>query len=514
MKDGKFKKIKKIIKKYGIYWVLALATFLRVFRISKRDFWYDEAFTGVAIKENFSGMLDMIIQDVHPPLYYISVKLFASLFNYSVFGIRFYSAILGILGIWAVYLFAKELFNKKVALWSSFLVTISPFAIQYSQEARMYSMLGFLIVIATYFFIRWLKRNETISYLLFGIFLGLSFLTHYMGIIFAPMFYFVFLVWRFKENKSLDKKFDFRKILQDLIPKKELIFSYLLAFLIFTPWLNIFLKHFNGRDNLHWTIPATLGDIFLNIQIFIFGSPIGEMSAGIPEPNKFYGVAPITALIMVTIFISLLILFLLKREKEKIIIVLLLSFGFMLMVYFLSLLGRHYFIARFLIASSYFIFILLGIWLSRIKFRFSIYFLVFYIFFLVSIMNVGYSKGFNKLTDNLDKYQNNDFYLLNSFDYVIAKYYLGTEKLTLFNIDWPEYDSSIWAAIGTNLKKIERYEDLKNNKNALVIFNSQCSFESRSDKSFDPYKDNFSLIEEYENIKIYKFKGNRSSEKN
>lgn len=123
-----------LVEKYSIYFILLLASVLRLFHLGKRDFWYDEAFTGIAVKEKFSDMMSMIIQDVHPPLYYISAKIFSSFFGYSVFGIRMYSAIFGVLGVWAVYLFAKELFNKKAALWASLITAISPFAIQYSQH--------------------------------------------------------------------------------------------------------------------------------------------------------------------------------------------------------------------------------------------------------------------------------------------------------------------------------------------------------------------------------------------
>jgi uncharacterized membrane protein len=128
-------KTKILFDKYAIYLILAIAATLRFLNISRRDFWYDEAFTGVAVKEKFWGMIDMIIKDVHPPLYYTGVKIFSSFFNYSVFGIRLYSAIFGVLGIFAVYLFAKNLFGKKAALWASAVMAISPFAIQYSQEA-------------------------------------------------------------------------------------------------------------------------------------------------------------------------------------------------------------------------------------------------------------------------------------------------------------------------------------------------------------------------------------------
>lgn len=160
-----------------------------MFKITERDFWYDEAFTGIAIKESFSKMMGIIIQDVHPPLYYIFVKSFSFFFKYSLFGIRLYSAIFGLLGVWAVYLLAKEIFNKKAALFAGFLTAISPFAIQYSQEARMYAMFGLLISVATLFFIKGLKNDKIKDYIFWGIFLGLACLTHYIGIMFAPFLF-------------------------------------------------------------------------------------------------------------------------------------------------------------------------------------------------------------------------------------------------------------------------------------------------------------------------------------
>ena len=114
-----FQKIKKLhlkLEKYYIYLILLLGFVLRLRNILNRDFWYDEAFTGVTVKANFWEMIRITINDVHPPLYYILLKMFSYFGDYSVFSVRFFSVILGILGIWAVYLFTKELFNKKAAL--------------------------------------------------------------------------------------------------------------------------------------------------------------------------------------------------------------------------------------------------------------------------------------------------------------------------------------------------------------------------------------------------------------
>lgn len=493
-----------LVENYSINLILLLAAILRLFHIDKRDFWYDEAFTGIAVKEKFSDMMSMIIQDVHPPLYYISAKVFSSLFGYSVFGIRLYSAIFGVLGVWAVYLFTKELFSKKAALWASLITAISPFAIQYSQEARMYSMLGFLVVIASYFFIKGLRTNKTAYYVLWGFSLGLAALTHYMGIIFSPVFYFVFLVWNLAKNGTLKKKLDLLDFIKKILPNVRLMLGYCIAFLVFIPWLTSFSRHLSGGSDLHWTLPAKLSDIFTDTQIFLFGNPLGAMSSGVPAPNELDWISGMTVFSFVASFIFSISAFLLKKEKGKTVMLLIFSVGFMLIVFLLSLAGKHYFVSRFLIAAAYFVFVLIGAWLAEIRAKSSFVALAVYLVLLASVVNGGYSQGFNQLSKNREKYKNNNLYILNSFDYVIAKYYIGADKITLYNIDWPQYDSSGWSAIGKNLKKTENYDDLRKDQSGLIIYNTQVPFESRSDKSFNP--SNLELVGKYDNLAIYRSK--------
>ena len=114
-----------------------------------------------------------------------------------------------------------------------------------------------------------------------------------------------------------------------------------------------------------------------------------------------------------------------------------------------------------------------------------------------------YSQGWNELAKDLGKYQGNNFYILNSFDYVIGKYYLGADHLTLYNIDWPQYNPDYWAAIGPTLKRTENLNDLRNDKNGLIIFNGQPEFADRDDKTFNPKK--FVLVAQYKNIQLYRF---------
>lgn len=502
-----FNKMKELhLEKYSFWAILILAAATHFTGLVKRDLWYDEAFTGVAVKENFPDMIQMIINDVHPPLYYIALKYFSVFFDYSVFSLRLFSAILGVLSIWALYILAKELFSVKVARWAALLATISPFAVQYSQEARMYTMLMFFILISAYFFLKGIKNGKTKYFLLWGLFTGLSMLVHYMGIIFSALYCAVFAAWGIfsaydklpSANWQNAKNF-FRKF----VPSTQLLAGYAVAFFVFLPWLKIFIRHFLMKGtNLSWVKPASLGDIIVVIQMFLFGTPLGEMSSGMPQPNELHGIAHITIRIALAILLTLGVLYLFKKErKEKMAFVLIFSIGFMFVIYALSatLPDQQYFVARYLLPGAPFVFIFIALWISHIKFRFSVIILAAYLFLLSLIVPLKNSTGYNEMILHMDKYKNNNLYILSSFDYVISKYYFGADHLILFNYDWPEYNPSFWAAIGPDIKRTENFADLKNDPKALIISNKTL----KGNQYFST--EGLQLADKYQNILIYKF---------
>jgi len=494
-------------QRYSIWVILAVAAYFRFTGLVRRDFWYDEAFTGVAVKESFSNMITMIINDVHPPLYYMSLKLFASFFNYSVYGIRLFSAIFGVATVWALYLLAKELFNKRVARWAALIAAISPFAIQYSQEARMYAMLSFLILAAATFFAKGLRTNKTKYFIFWGLLTGLSMLTHYMGIIFSSLYYAVFVAWGIyaveveKYSSLWDKS---KAFLKKLLPSKNILLGYGVALVVFLPWLKIFIHHLSAKgNNLSWVKPASFGDIIIVIQMFLFGTPLGEMSSGMPQPNELRGIAQISIRMVLAILLGIGAYYLLRKEKkEKITTLLLFSIGFMFVIFILSatLPDQQYFVARYLLPGAFFLFIFIAVWLSRLKLWVGALAIVFYLSLMSLTIPLTNSQGYNLLIQNMGKYQGKNFYILNSFDYVISKYYLGADRLTLYNYDWPQYNPSYWAAIGPNLKRTEDYEDLRNDPNALIISNHILN---RDNQYFTT--EGLVQVDQYANILIYKF---------
>ncbi|MCH7887721.1 MAG: glycosyltransferase family 39 protein, partial [Proteobacteria bacterium] len=82
------------------------------------------------------------------------MSFWTKLFDVSEISLRLFSAVFGSLSIIIVYLVAKELSNNKIALLSSFIFSLSMANIQYSQEARLYSLLVFISLSSVYFFIK------------------------------------------------------------------------------------------------------------------------------------------------------------------------------------------------------------------------------------------------------------------------------------------------------------------------------------------------------------------------
>ena len=184
--------------------ILALAAFLRFFHLGSESLWLDEALSA----DRITGDLVTIAQttafeDVHPPLYYFLLHLWTLLFGQSEVALRSLSACLGVASVFTLYKLGCELFNRKIGLIASLLMTISTFAISYSQETRHYSLLLFLTLVSFYFFIKILKAEKVSKanlffYILTSILLAY---THIFGIfiILAQVFYLILFRRRFSK---------------------------------------------------------------------------------------------------------------------------------------------------------------------------------------------------------------------------------------------------------------------------------------------------------------------------
>jgi len=141
--------------------ILALAVFLRIFGLGSESLWLDEV-ASVHVSETslVSIIRSSISGDTHPPLYYLLLHFWMLLFGQSEAAVQSLSALFDIISVLLMYMVARELFEPKIGLIAGFLLAISSFAIYYSQEVRMYSLLLSLTLLSFLFFVRILRASK------------------------------------------------------------------------------------------------------------------------------------------------------------------------------------------------------------------------------------------------------------------------------------------------------------------------------------------------------------------
>lgn len=120
---------------------------LRAAWIDRTPFWYDEAFTSVIVQLPVAQLLTATAGDVHPPLYYLLLKLWGMVAGYTPFGLRQFSAICAVVALWQVeQLTVVYNLERRVKLTVMALAAFSPVMIYYAGEARMYALLTVLVL--------------------------------------------------------------------------------------------------------------------------------------------------------------------------------------------------------------------------------------------------------------------------------------------------------------------------------------------------------------------------------
>lgn len=179
-----------------IFSIFALAIFLRFFRIEENFIFSGE------VGHNFLAIKNAIISreipligppTSHPwlyfgPLFYWIFGPLLWLAKFNPLAGAYFGAASGILVIFLNYLVVKEIFGEKTALFSSFLIAISPLWLQFSREARFFSF----VLPFVYLFLWVLMGGVKLAHpwgvkLLLGLLLGMMLNFHYTALIFIPV---------------------------------------------------------------------------------------------------------------------------------------------------------------------------------------------------------------------------------------------------------------------------------------------------------------------------------------
>ncbi len=186
--------------------ILTFAFLLRLLSLSQ-SLWLDEAITAQVVKNySFREIITKFSPfDFHPPLYYLFMKLWTSIFGYSEIALRFPSILFSLATGYIILHYLSQSSGHKdmrshiitSAIWASALFLFNPLIIYYSQEARMYSMATSFL---TFSFVRFLKKKHLDFPSLFAFTLALF--TFYGSIFFITSI-FLYLIFKRKTKEAL-----------------------------------------------------------------------------------------------------------------------------------------------------------------------------------------------------------------------------------------------------------------------------------------------------------------------
>jgi len=263
--------------------IAVLAVFVRLINLGGRSLWYDEAFAVLYAEKPFATMLYGTITqvegaaaDVHPLFFYSMLHAWMRAFGQSPLAVRGLSVLLGTATVVMAYLLGRRLVDRRVGLAAAVVVAVAPFHVYYSQEARMYALLGFAAMTMTYFFVRAWTDGGWGDWLAFAVFGALTLYAHNLGAMFL-MGLDLWVLWAwFRPGGTRWHNF------------RPLLLSHLLMIGLFAPWLAIVPSQVGKIQQAYWVEQPGLVELIQTILIFHFGYDNQSLPRWLLAPALFF----------------------------------------------------------------------------------------------------------------------------------------------------------------------------------------------------------------------------------
>ena len=229
-------------------------------------FWVDEGISVGISSQPFGSIPDVLRQDGSPPLYYLLLNVWMSLFGSSeaathILSLGFALACVPA-GLWAGW----SLFGRRVGWMCAGLMALNPFLAYYANETRMYTLLVLLGLLATVAFVHAFVFRRRRYLPAFAVCLALMLYTHNWGIFFGI---------------AAGVSVLFCAILAEdrLAVIRDAVLAFGGALVLYLPWVPILLDqiaHTGAPFARRPTLGAIRGDL-----IGLFGSPETIVALGL-----------------------------------------------------------------------------------------------------------------------------------------------------------------------------------------------------------------------------------------
>ena len=125
--------------------------------VTRSSLWLDEALSVNIASAPLGQLFEHLKHDGHPPFYYLLLHWWTGVFGSGDLSVRGLSGLFGLLTLPLVWVIGRRKGGPTLGWVAVAVVAVSPFAVRYSNEARMYSLVMLLVAIG------WLLIDDVID---------------------------------------------------------------------------------------------------------------------------------------------------------------------------------------------------------------------------------------------------------------------------------------------------------------------------------------------------------------
>ncbi|MCL4296464.1 MAG: glycosyltransferase family 39 protein [Anaerolineae bacterium] len=259
--------------KFIILGLTLLAFLLRAYRLETQSYWIEEAWTLYFAKLPLNELWrSLLTEEPKPPFYYFATLYWIQWTGDSEYALRFFSLVFGVMAVPLSYRLGQALGDKRLGFLTALLMTVAPYQIWHSQEARMYSIFTAASIMSMWGFVKMLPHLANFWkpgssrfwpwWLVYAAGTEWAILTHYHAlVVIGSQGLFLLLTWRRHWRSYLAWGG-----------------TLIVIFLIYLPWLVVssaLLQRF-----LHWLEQPTLWEIFVRgAQAYTVGEYMPQAEA-------------------------------------------------------------------------------------------------------------------------------------------------------------------------------------------------------------------------------------------
>ncbi len=240
----------------ALWLILILALVLRVWGLGEKNLWLDESTSWQLAVSSLADLIRSAAGDIHPPLYYLILKGWIGVFGDSLAGLRSLSVVSSMVAAYLMFRLARRGLPYVVACAALFWFAVSPHAIFFSQEARMYAAVTASVLGACLAYRHWVDSGFTSRIALAGyaVSVALSLYLHYLTALVVVAIWLHVVVLTVGRATRTSSAAGARRV-----PWATWLLVHAAIVLAYLPWIGTAVAHVSRGQS--WRQPVTLGQI-------------------------------------------------------------------------------------------------------------------------------------------------------------------------------------------------------------------------------------------------------------